>query len=587
MAASALGFNSDNTQMIDKAKRRVASMLSLRAQHDKANYEVARFADVTMSPWMSRAYSMATRSEGQAVTTASSTRKNQEEINSKLLNDRAVWASNVCANGMYSGMSNPATPWFKITTEDPDLREYWPVKQWLAAVEERIAGLLARTNFYVGQKSGYLELTNYGTSAAFMIEHWNHQAVTFPMTWGEYVIGLDDANVASSLGRRADMTAIQIAEKFGRTKDRYDKLPRKVREALDKSNYQDNFEVWHLVEPNGEYDPERDGNLNMPYRDMYWMDDSGKPFLLTRGGFEERPFWAPRWDVRGTNTYGRGPGNNAYIAAKKAQLQEIRKQQAIDYTITPPLKGPAGLRNVHVSLAPKSVTLVPGTDQQGFEAIWQTPYQAVGLISQDIDKTEAAIDRMYFADLFLAITNMPGVQPRNVEEVARRNDEKLSQLGPAVERNENEQSKVAIQRAFGILFRTGQLPPLPDELQGVPLKIVFTSILSQLMRAIGVGSIERTLGMVGNIAAINPAVLDKIDFDQAVDEYADRVGAPPSIVRSDDLVAKIRQDRADQERAQQMATEGAPALEQGARAAELLSKTDVNSPSLLTSLMGP
>lgn len=586
MAMAGMGDSADDVKLIDKAKRRVTSMLSLRKGHDRANYEVSRFADVSMSPWMSRAYALACQGTNGNGVTVTESAKQYDQINSKLLNDRAVWASGVCANGMYSGMSNPATPWFKITTEDDDLREYQPVKAWLADTESRIANLLAKTNFYVSQKAGYLELTNYGTSAAVMIEHWNHQAVTYGLTWGEYAIGLDDANVASSLSRRADMTAIQIAQKFGRTKERYDALPMKVREALDRGNYQNSFEVQHLIEPNDDRDPHKVDNLNMPYRDMYWMEGDRGGFLLSKGGYEERPFWAPRWDVRGSNAYGVGPGNRAYISAKKAQLQEIRKQQAIDYTITPPLSGPTGLRNVHVSLAPKSVTLMPGNDQQTFGPIWQTPYQAVGLISSDITLTEQAIDRMYYADLFLAITNMPGVQPRNMEEVARRNDEKLSQLGPAVERNENEQSKVAIQRAFGILFRTGQLLPLPDELQGVPLKIVFTSILSQLMRAIGVGSIERTLGMVGNIAAIHPEALDKIDFDQAVDEYADRVGAPPSIVRSDDMVAQIRAQRAEQQRAQQIAEQGAPALQQGAEAAKLLSETDVNAPSLLSAITG-
>jgi hypothetical protein len=61
----------------------------------------------------------------------------------------------------------------------------------------------------------------------------------------------------------------------------------------------------------------------------------------------------------------------------------------------------------------------------------------------------------------MAITNMSGIQPRNVEEIAARNEEKLTQLGPVIERVNNEKLQVAIERAFGIMQRMHLLPPSP------------------------------------------------------------------------------------------------------------------------------
>ena len=52
------------------------------------------------------------------------------------------------------------------------------------------------------------------------------------------------------------------------------------------------------------------------------------------------------------------------------------------------------------------------------------------------------------------------------------------------------------------------------------------------------------------LAQASPQILDKIDADQLVDELAQRMGVPASIIRSDEEVAKIRQER---EQAQQAA----------------------------------
>jgi hypothetical protein len=97
----------------------------------------------------------------------------------------------------------------------------------------------------------------------------------------------------------------------------------------------------------------------------------------------------------------------------------------------------------------------------------------------------------------MAITNMQGVQPRNIEEIAARNEEKLTQLGPVIERVNNEKLEVAIDRAFGIM--RADRPASPGARRGAEagghIKIEFVSILTQMQRMVGLGQIER--GFVG------------------------------------------------------------------------------------------
>ena len=72
---------------------------------------------------------------------------------------------------------------------------------------------------------------------------------------------------------------------------------------------------------------------------------------------------------------------------------------------------------------------------------------------------------------------------------------------------------------------------------------------------------------------MKPDVLDKFDADEAVDQYADMVGAPPSIIVADDKVKAAREARAQRQEAMQnaeMAAQMAPAAKAGAEAAAVM-----------------
>ena len=105
--------------------------------------------------------------------------------------------------------------------------------------------------------------------------------------------------------------------------------------------------------------------------------------------------------------------------------------------------------------------------------------------------------------------------------------------------------------------------------------------MAQAQKLVGVGAIERISSFVGNLAGVDPTVLDKMDLDQAIDQYGQAVSAPPDIIRSDDAVAAIREQRAQQQQAQQ----AAEMVQQGAQGAKLLSETDTSTENGLTALM--
>ena len=153
-------------------------------------------------------------------------------------------------------------------------------------------------------------------------------------------------------------------------------------------------------------------------------------------------------------------------------------------------------------------------------------------------------------------------------------------LGPVLERLNNELLDPVIDRTFAIAQRAGIIPEPPPELQDVDLKVEYVSVLAQAQKAVSTASMESTAAFAINLAAANPDVVDKIDMDQMVDEYAKAKGTPPKTIRSDDDAADIREQRA-QQMAQQMAMEQAAAA---AQSAKTLSETDTAGDNALTQL---
>jgi hypothetical protein len=168
-------------------------------------------------------------------------------------------------------------------------------------------------------------------------------------------------------------------------------------------------------------------------------------------------------------------------------------------------------------------------------------------------------------------------------EVAERHEEKLLMLGPVLERLHNELLSPLIDLAFSYADRAGILPTPPPELEGMELGVEFISVLAQAQRAVATQGMDRLLGTVGQMAAIKPEVLDKIDFDQVVDDYGDAYGVNPKIVVPDSAVAALRQQRAAAMQAQASAAT-APQVVESAKTASEIDTTNLQD--VLTSLQG-
>ena len=123
------------------------------------------------------------------------------------------------------------------------------------------------------------------------------------------------------------------------------------------------------------------------------------------------------------------------------------------------------------------------------------------------------------------------------------------------------------------------------------MKIEVVSILAQAQKRMGLSAIEQTVAFAGQIAQVDPTILDAMDSEQVIRSYRDMVGAPAEILRQPEEVEMIRAQRqAQEQQAQQLAQEQAAAqtAATAAQGAQALSQTPVNGGgSALDALIGP
>ena len=316
----------------------------------------------------------------------------------------------------------------------------------------------------------------------------------------------------------------------------------------------------------------------MEFRSVCFETSTSDDVYLSESGFEEFPVHVARYALTAEDVYStNSPGMIALGDIKSLQMMERRKAQGIDKMVNPPLKGPPSLRDVPVSSLPGGLTVYDGDgSREGLSTVYQVEPR-INEMRQEISSVEARINEAYFVDLFLAISSMQGVQPRNQLELSQRNEERLLMLGPSLERLQQDFLSKIVERLFNQVMRANIMPPAPEELSGTTLNIRFVSAIAQAQRSHEVGTMERSVGFAGSLAQFDPTVLDKLDTDSAFERYVQLIGGNPGILVPDDQVSAIRQERAEAQKQAQAAAQAqqkASALSSTAKAGKTVIEAD-------------
>lgn len=508
-------------------------------------------------------------------------RNKGDRRNQLIIDSGPRFSARTLASGLHAGLTSPARPWMQLSTPDQELNTYGPVKEWLFVVTRRMLDLFQKSNLYNVLPVTYGDMGVFGTGAFGEIEDLQTLARFYSYPIGSFVVGLDARGLPGTFARDYQLTVEQVVEEFVQVNGNpreldWSKASATVKTLWDQGNYTAPVEcTWYVARNKYQHKPRAlEARYSMPYVSCHYeqgradAEYTNREAFLRESGYRTFPVLVPRWDVTGEDTYGTdSPGITALGDTKQLQWMQKSKAKAIAKALDPPLKGPHELKTAKVSLIPGGVTYVEdrstGGSGHGLSPIHEVRLEGLGFLIQDMNETRDRVRRAFYEDLFLMLSmseyGQRGGTPITAREVTERHEEKLLALGPVLERLNDELLDPLVDRTFTIMVGVGAIPPPPEELQNVELKVDYISILSQAQKLVGVSGHDRFLQSTLALAEVFPEVRHKVKVFRAIDDYAEMLGVDPHVVRDDDEAQALwdsEQQAAQQaQQAEQMKTQ--------------------------------
>ncbi|EMT2447101.1 head-tail connector protein [Acinetobacter baumannii] len=470
--------------------------------------------------------------------------------------DRASWRKivdntgknslKVLAAGMLSGTASPSRPWFVIEASDPVLKKDLMVKRWLKELQDLCYSTFAKSNVYRTLHNCYLQEGAFGTCAALAPRSEEAQLMDLiPMSFGEYAITVDAFNKPNGIYRKFKLTVENMVAFFG-----LDNVSDQVKAAYENENIDQEFVVHHAIYQR--LGAKGFGAKNMKYASVYY-EPSTQDKLLRESGLESFEVICGRWTVSSSDVYGESPATDCFGDMRALQKGHQQFAKGVDYQVSPPVLLPDYLKGQEKETLPNGIAFYspnPMNNVAQVQPMLNVQFAVDGVFTS-IAQCQERVKQAFFTDLFLMLDNYDQGK-MTATEVYERKSEKMLMLGPVVERQIDELLRplveICVQR---VLDTTPYMrETAPEAIQNAEIKIEFVSILALAQRATGASNLQQMLAIVGQVAQVDPQVLDKFNSDEFIDEFAEIIGASPRIFNDKKVVDQIRADRAQRQQAQ-------------------------------------
>lgn len=475
-------------------------------------------------------------------------------------------AGDVLASGFMNYLTPPTSKWAKLKPRNAALRENKEVNTFLEDVISEVHYTLNRSNYYDQMFSAYKSSGVYGTSVMIAEEDIEDDIRFYNLPIKQVCLVEDGRGRINEYYIEFEYTASQAEGRWG-----FEKLSREMQEELKADNRKEvkhNFLLY--IAKRSRRDVTKQDKLNLPIQ-ACWIDVADKK-IIDEGGYHEMPAMCHRFDKRPFVPWGFSPAMKALPFARLLNAIAKTNLRAMMKHTDPPIAVPNNAFIMPFNANPRAVNYYNKTKMDSSKDIFAFGNFGdtnTGLTS--IEYYSGKVKALMYNDVFLAFDNI--TKQMNNPEVMERINEKMSMLGPAVGRYISEMLNPVVIRTIGILSRRGKLPPPPDELIESPdYEIDCISQLAQSQRRSELNALTTGLTLVGQMAAMVPEILDKVSSDRVVDETWSIIGAPMKVLRPDNEVQAIREQRNQsqaQAQAMAMTQAGADVVEKG-------SKVDLN-----------
>ncbi len=489
--------------------KRYQSLLTQRSNWEKhwqelADYMLPRKADITKQ-----------RTQGD---------KRTELI----FDSTALHSVELLASSLHGMLTSPSTPWFSLQYRDSGLQSNDAANEWLESCSSQMYKALQRSNFQQEIHELYYDLVVFGTASIFIEYENENDTLRFSARHiAEICISENMNDKVDTVFRKFKMTARQIVQRFGE-----DSLPDRVKKDSQNDPYVEH-EIIHVVQPRAE----AKGKFakDKPFASIYYHLDS--KVLLSESGFDSMPFCVPRMNKDSVSIWGRSPAMNALPDTKMLNKMSEVTIRAAQKQIDPPLMVPDDGFILPVRTTPGALNFYRTGTRDRLEPLQVGANNPLGLNMEE--QRRQAIREAFYVDQLITPQSGPRMTATQTLQLA---EERMRILGPVLGRLQAELLQPLISRTFELLLRNRQLPEAPEMLQGQNIDIEYVSPLAKAQKLTDLQSTMRGLEVMMQMGEIAP-VGDYIDTDGLIKYIAEVTGMPAKILRSEEEVAELQEQK--------------------------------------------
>lgn len=460
----------------------------------------------------------------------------------KMYNSEPVSALRLASDGTSGYMMPRTSQWVQMQPMDKDVYKLPGVRRFYQESTEALHSELNRSNFY-GVMTPVLDHGfSLGTSVVYVENDEESGSCQ--------LIALDPAEmyIAENRYRKVDtfyrshwVTGKHLMERYSASID--DELEQQI-----KRNPWKRYEVLHCVFKRNDRIHGRIDAANKPIASIHILVERNR--LLRESGFDYPHFVAWRHRSIANTPYGGSPAWDALVAILRLNAHSMDLLDASHLAVRPPIAFPAEMSDYDISPNGANPYKVPGRVPQRIDVLGDFP---VGLDREQA--IEKAIRDHFQTDFFLLLTQSD--RQKTAFEVSEMAGERAAVMSTVIGRIESELIDPLLEIIYRVAAENGRMPePPPALLEAGAGQFTWEYVgpLSQLQkRHHGQQTRTQILGQAAPIFELFPDSRDVIDGDQLLREHLQQGGMNADVVREEDMVAKIRQARAEQEMQAQQA----------------------------------
>jgi len=492
-------------------------------------------------------------------------------------------ALNLYVDGIQGYHVSRALEWFNYRIggyQFAELNKQKDVRIWLQNLREAVYWELGSSNFYDGIREFLLDGASVGNANMFIDEVVSKKAITFLVRHPRQVWFTENhLGEIDIIHRKFELNARKAVQEFGK-----ENLSDNIQQAYETNRLNQKFEFIQAIYPVDdyivtEYDSEARKIKNFKNYASYYIEVDQK-ILLRRGGFRVLNPIIWRAKKYSGEDYGRGLLGDAISEVKRLNSASKTQMQIAQLSAEPPLNVPFEMKD-NVDMTPwgqnyyRDVGRVIAPIQTGINYPVTEDY---------IERLQKAIERHFNVEFFLMLARAEGTM--TATEIIEKSGEKVALMSSQLSQLSISLNKIH-DRILHLMYEQGKLPPVPGILLAKTggffnVNVEYVGPLAEAQkRLFKARGIRQSLEVAGPYIQMFPGFVDILDDVELAREMFTTHGMPARVMREDEEVTEIRQQRAQM---QQRKFE-ADIAEQEAKVAQKIQKP-VEEGSIMEKMIG-